>query len=126
MTPCKCRWDAAGHKILSNVDMLKYYQNDPESLKIVKANMPHRYVCLPAVEIHIHTGAEIDVTIYQIYPGETRDNYKSISVRALEGLRATFRGRPGWRVVKNQEGLVVLRREGRVILDPKRRYGLWS
>lgn len=123
--PCKCRFDAAGHRVLPHPEMLLYYQNDPVSLNRVRSWMPHKYIVVPIVEIHIHLGKEVTIQVYKIYPGETQHEFYNASVRALEGLRATFSGKKkGW-TVTNKNGLVVLRREGRVIMDPKKRYGVW-
>lgn len=121
---CK-RYDAAGHVILPHGDMILYYKKDPASLNLVRRYMPHRYVCLPDIEIHIFPSDTIDVQIYLIYPGETKNRYLSVSVRALEGLRATYRGKPGWKAEKRENGSVVLRRQGRVIMDPLKRFGVW-
>lgn len=124
-TACKCRYDAAGHKILPPEDMLHYYKNDPVSVDVLRRNMPHRYVCLPVIEIHILSGPPLRLAIFFVYPGESREIERIPSQRALEGLRATYRGRRGWSTRKNAYGAVVLRREGRVILDPRKRYGIW-
>lgn len=123
----KCsRYDAWGHKILPHADMLFYYKDDPISRGIVSRWMPHRYVCIPSVEILINCSNPESVDVYLVYPGETALIHKDMSVRAVEALRRTYRGRPGWRVVNQRGGVVRLRREGRVILDPLRKFGVYS
>lgn len=122
--PCKCRYDAAGRKILPHPAMLLYYKDDKQSLDLVRRFMPYRLMVIPAVEIHIHPTTPPAVYLYLIYPGETIERTIDASVRSLEGLRRTYRGRKGWTSRKSTSGAVVLRREGRVILDPKKRFGV--
>lgn len=126
MATCRKRFDAAGHRILSREDMLSYYQNDRASLDIVKRNMPYRYVVIPAIEILIDKQNPGSVDVYLIFPGETKLIEKDVSVRAVEGLRATYRGKPGWVVKGERNGAICLRREGRIVLDPMRRFGVWG
>lgn len=117
--PCKCkRYDAWKNLILPHNAMLLYYKSDLQSLKIIMSLMPHRYVCLPDVEIRINCTQPEDVTIYLIYPGGTRSISKTLSKRALCALRKTYKGRPGWVASYNAQGTVILRRKGRVILEP--------
>lgn len=123
-TVCKCRYDAAGHKILSHADMLLYFSDDKQSKALVQRFMPYRLVFLPAVEILIDCKMPEKIDIYLVYPGETLSFSKDVSVRAVQGLRATYAGKPGWKVKYNRSGVVCLRREGRAILDPKRRFGI--
>lgn len=124
-TPCKCRFDAAGKRILPHAAMLLYFKDDPKSTDLLKRNMPYRLVCVPAIEIHIPLGEVTSVTVYKIYPGETENEIREVSVRAVEGLRRTYRRGKGWRATRTSTCACVLRREGRVILDPKKRYGIW-
>lgn len=121
---CKCaRYDAWGNKILPRDAMLLYYKDDPQSTNILKRYMPHRYVCIPAVEILIDCQNPGEVDVYLIYPGETKLIEKSLSERAVEALRATYRGKPGWTVTRGLHGAVKLRREGRVIIDAAHKFG---
>ena len=124
-TGCKCRYDAWGKKILPHADMILYYKDDVDSLDIVRRFMPHRHVCIPTVEILIDCKNPEMVDVYLIYPGETILLTKDMSVRAVEGLRRTYRGKKGWTVKDQKNGVVNLRREGRVILDPCRKYGIY-
>lgn len=122
--PCKCsRYDAWGNKILPRDAMLLYYKDDPQSLNILRRNMPHRYACIPTVEILIDCQNPGEVDIYLIYPGETKLIEKSLTERAVQALRATYRGKPGWKVVQGLHGAVKLRREGRVIIDAAHKFG---
>lgn len=124
--PCKCRHDAAGHKILAHPDMLLYYKDDPKSLDIVRRYMPYRYVCVPHLEIHIHCNGSVDVMLYKIFPGETQNAYVSVSARVLDKLRELYKGKGGWIGEKKSSGLVIIRRKGFVTLDPRKRFGVWA
>lgn len=124
--PCKCRYDAAGHRVLSHPEMLLYYKDDKQSLDLVRRNMPHRLVCVPTIEIHIPLGQVSTITVYRIYPGETISVVKDVSVRAVEGLRQTYRRNKGWKPTRTATCACVLRREGKVVLDPLKRFGIWS
>lgn len=122
--PCKCRYDARGKKILPHQDMLLYYKDDAKSLNIVHRYMPFRYICIPHIQIRISPTTPPIINLYLIYPGEAEEREIKPSVRIIEGLRATYRGKPGWDRSKGKNGDVVLSRAGRVILDPLRRYGI--
>lgn len=124
--PCKCaRYDAAGHKILPHDAMKLYYKDDPISLDLVKRNMPFRLVVIPDILIRIDVQDCTSVQVLYIYPGETKERTFVLSEHGIQGLRNTWRGRKGWEREK-KVGYIALRRAGRVILDPKRRYGLWQ
>lgn len=125
--PCKCaRYDAAQHRILSHQDMLKYFAKDARSLEIVMKHMPHRYVVYPIIEIRISTQDARSITIYQIYPGETRDRVVELNDRQLNGLRRTWKQSDTWKRDKIGEGYLRLRKEGCVRMDPLKRFGLWT
>lgn len=120
------RFDAAGHRILPHADMALYYKDDPKSLEIVRRNMPHRYVIIPIIEILFDAKKPGCVDVYKVYPGETILLQKELSLMAVDGLRRAYKGLGGWTVKYNKMGIICLRREGRVILDPRKRYGTWN
>lgn len=122
---CKCRYDAWGKKILPHQAMLLYYKDDQNSLDIVRRWMPHRYVCLPNVEIRIGTVGEGFVVVTLIYPGETIEKALEPSTRVLEALRRTYRNGKGWSHECKNGKVVIFRRSGRVIMDPARKYGIY-
>lgn len=123
--PCKCaRYDAAGNRILSREDMIKYYQQDKSSLDIVTRWMPFKYVVYPDIEIRIGKNAPGTVTVIKIYPGETKEQTFEVSNRAMDGLRNTWTCGKGWQH-KNGTGYVSLRFPGRVVPDPLKRFGIW-
>lgn len=124
MATCKCRYDAAGHKILPHADMLLYYKGDQKSLDIVRSQMPHRYICIPTIEIHIHKGDQFPIRVYRIYPGETMETERFLTLRALKGLRSTYREKSRWEHPSRPGEWCILRLPGRVVLDPLQRYGI--
>jgi hypothetical protein len=120
---CKCaRFDAAGHRILPVDAMRLYYKSDDISMKILSSHMSFQYVVIPGVEIRLSTEFPGNAIIYLIYPGETKEREVEFSSTALQGLRRTYRGKPGWEVDTRLRGWIIFRRDGRVILDPKKRY----
>lgn len=124
---CKCsRKDAAGNAVLPHAGMLIYYKSDPISLDIIRRNMPFRYVCLPDIELRIICGVTNTVEVYRIYPGETKHSIIEINEKQLIALRAFYRRKPWGKPVVDRLGKVVFRKKGGVIMDPLRRYGLWS
>lgn len=120
------RYDAWGNPILPHAQMLIYYRDNPEALEIIKNNMPHRFVVIPNVDIQIQTGISPIVVIYLTYPGGDRHIVIDPSVRSWEALRRTWHGKKGWKHFYTGKGIVTLRREGTVILDTARKFGLWS
>lgn len=126
MTACKCRYDAAGHKILPRADMQLYYKDDKKSTEIVANNMPHRYVCYPDITIRIFKKDCTRVVVTWVYPGETIEKEIELTERALEGLRNTWAKGKAWGDRKNGPDTVSMRYRGCVKLDPKRRYGIWG
>lgn len=123
-TNCK-RFDAGGNVILPHAEMLLYYKKDPHSLDIVRRFMPHRYICIPDIEIRLDVQDCRTATIYSIFPGETKERVVELSDRNLNVLRHMWRwGRKRW-VMEKKTGYFVFRRAGCVVMDPLKRYGIY-
>lgn len=120
---CKCkRYDAWGNLILPHLAMLAYYKDDPESLKILRSSMAHRFVVIPNVEIRVLPAQPERAVVWLIYPGGTVQNDLMLSARAVDALRRTYRGKPGWTHAIDKYGWCVFRKVGRVILETAGKY----
>lgn len=122
MPPCKCRYDAWGNSILPHSEMLLYYKQDENSLKILKNHLPHRFVIIPDVEIRISPEDSTNVLVYLIYPGRTESKSLYTTPRVLFALRKTFRGRKGWTREVKKNNVVILRHRGRVMIEPSGKF----
>lgn len=116
------RFDSWANPILPHEEMKKYFAYDKKSMQVLNDCMPHMYVVIPTVEIRIYTEGLPWGEVVLIYPGGEKSTGIYPSVRAWEALRRTYRNRKGWYHEKRKNGLVVLRREGRVIRDPSKKF----
>lgn len=122
---CKCaRYDAVGNKILPHDAMKLYYKADKQSLDFVSRYMPFRLVVIPDVEIRFHPSATFEGRLYKIYPGETKEFDITLSENVVCYLRRMLKTSKRWKLTKTPSGEISLKREGRVILDPLKRYGV--
>lgn len=116
------RYDAWHNPILPHEQMLIYYRDNPQALAVLKDCMPHMFVCIPAIEIRIIIGGYHWAEITYQYPGGDRTVSVYPTVRGWEGLRDTYKGKPGWKHRWIENKSVVLRREGTVIRDPSQKF----
>lgn len=124
---CKCaRFDASGNRILPHPGMKIYYSNDKQSLELLSKNMPHRLVVIPDVEIRIVTKDPVIALLYLIYPGETKERTVHLSDRNLAYLRKLYCRKSHWTIDRSKPDRIIFRRKGRVILDPLKRFGVWT
>jgi hypothetical protein len=117
-TTTRKHWDAWGNPILPYPEMRKIYQFDQHSLEHLRKHLPHRTVVLPDIEIRIDLDRPSTVTVYYIYPAGNESRTFILSLRALDALRRTYKGRKGWCREVTKSGWVILRHKGTLILEP--------
>lgn len=119
-------FDAWGNPILDRNNMIGYYRDRPKALAIVKSKLPHQYCTIPRVYIDIDPMNMEKVIVVLMYP--RKDIYRELhlSARAIQGLRNVYLGKKkGWTHRITKYGHTILEKEGTVILEPTRKYGIY-
>lgn len=94
----KPRYDSWGNKILSFMDMRKYYARCDRSLEVLRSCLPHQFTCIPDITIRLDVWDPKHINLTKVYPGETIivDHY--VGERALEAFRNMVRKpKSGWK-----------------------------
>jgi hypothetical protein len=108
-------FDGWGRTIVGYMDMVRWYQGDEESLKVIRNLPPFRYVVVPDAEIILDVRRPDQVTIRLTWPGGNLSKIYFIGPRVINSLRALYvSSEVSWRHRK-EENTVIWKRRGKVI-----------
>jgi len=102
----KRHFDAWGHPILGYFEMLNYFANDSESLRVIRRLPSFRYVCLPTCHIVLEGREPLTMTIVNVWPGGHTRISRNVANTSLEALRRLYgRSEVTWRHYRAVSGV---------------------
>jgi hypothetical protein len=104
-------YDAWHHPIVGLFEMIKYYEGDKRSQRVVRQNPSHRYISVPFLRIEINPLDLGGITLKKVYPGGQESIYSYVSKNALDALRRLYVSpRGGWTVSREGSRIIFVKR----------------